>query len=114
MGAEAFGQQDAGSRISMTLAEFCREVEAGSELSYLTTQPLEEDADGCPKSLAAPHLLELLRGARSLRPRLVGHLAPVQFNIFFGRTAESSSSGLHHDYHDNLYFMLRGQKEFHL
>ena len=30
------------------------------------------------------------------------------------RSAEGSSSGLHHDFHDNLYILLRGQKRFRL
>ena len=29
-------------------------------------------------------------------------------------TVASSSSGLHHDFHDNLYILLRGRKRFHL
>jgi hypothetical protein len=58
--------------------------------------------------------MALLRKAKRLRPRLLGSLAPVQYNIWFGRAVEGSTSGLHHDYHDNLYVLLRGQKEFKL
>jgi len=109
-----FGQQDAAARRSMSLAEFCHELEAGGELSYLTTQPLPEDDSGCPAALAAPHVLRLLRGARRLRPKLVGKLVPVQYNLWFGRAAEGATSGLHHDFHDNIYVLLRGCKEFRL
>lgn len=31
-----------------------------------------------------------------------------------GKAKEASSSGLHHDYHDNLYILLRGRKQFRL
>jgi hypothetical protein len=29
-----------------------------------------------------------------------------------GNSKEGTSSGLHHDYHDNLYILLRGRKRF--
>ncbi|CAE8622735.1 unnamed protein product, partial [Polarella glacialis] len=98
-----FGQSDRSSRHSTTLAEFCRELKSGSELGYLTTQPLPEDSDGCPQAIAAPHVMRLLAGARRLRPQVLGKLAPVQYNIWLGRTSAGSTSGLHHDFHDNLY-----------
>ena len=107
-----FGQQDAGTRETMTLAQFCDEIDRGSELAYLTTQAVTEDANGCPKALAPPHVLNLLQGAKTLRPSLVSALAPVQYNLWFGRSQEGSSSGLHHDFHDNIYVLLRGRKEF--
>ncbi|CAK0870021.1 unnamed protein product [Prorocentrum cordatum] len=113
--AAPFGRQDAGRRRETTLAEFCRELQTPEgELGYLTTQRLPEDEDGCATALAAPFLLHLLRGARRLRPQLVGALAPVQYNLWLGRAAEGSTSGLHHDFHDNLYVVLRGEKEFRL
>mmetsp|Transcript_69739 Transcript_69739/g.130212 ORF Transcript_69739/g.130212 Transcript_69739/m.130212 type:complete len:467 (+) Transcript_69739:23-1423(+) len=109
-----FGQTDASQRETQLLSDFCRAMEDGSELGYLTTQPLPEDADGCPAALAAPHVLRLLRPARRLRPSLVGSMAPVQYNMWFGRSSDGASSGLHHDFHDNLYLLVRGQKEFRL
>lgn len=98
----------------MTLGEFCTEMERGEELLYLTTQKIPEDSDGSPVALAAPHVLRLLSGARRLRPKLVGKLVPVQYNLWFGRSSAGTTSGLHHDFHDNLYIMLRGEKEFRL
>ena len=38
----------------------------------------------------------------------------MQYNMWFGRSSEGSSSGLHHDFHDNIYVLLRGRKEFRL
>lgn len=35
-------------------------------------------------------------------------------NLWIGASAAGSSSGLHHDYHDNLYFLLQGRKRFRL
>ena len=34
--------------------------------------------------------------------------------MWLGRAPEGSSSGLHHDYHDNLYILLQGRKKFRL
>ncbi|CAE7325204.1 glnA3 [Symbiodinium necroappetens] len=109
-----FGQQDAGAREVTTLSQFCDEIDEGNELAYLTTQALPEDARGCPKALAPPHVLNLLQEAENLRPKLVSRLVPVQYNLWFGRSREGSSSGLHHDFHDNIYVLLRGCKEFRL
>lgn len=108
-----FGQSDDTAREKTTFGQFCSELEMGNELSYLTTQALE-DGNGCPQSLAAEHVLQLMRGCETLRPKLIGNLIPVQYNLWFGRSSAGSSSGLHHDFHDNIYVLLRGRKEFRL
>ena len=108
-----FGQSDDTAREKTSFGEFCRELEGGNELAYLTTQALE-DSDGCPRALAADHVYKLLEGAKTLRPQFLGHMAPVQYNMWFGRSKAGSSSGLHHDFHDNIYVLLRGSKEFRL
>lgn len=35
-------------------------------------------------------------------------------NVWMGASAAGASSGLHHDFHDNLYVLLRGTKRFRL
>lgn len=66
-----------------------------------------------------------------LRPRILGNLLPQQgplfmfhllpqsvpyksisVNLWLGNSSDGTSSGLHHDYHDNLYILLRGKKTF--
>jgi hypothetical protein len=47
-----------------------------------------------------------------LRPQIVGKLVPQQINVWMGKSNEGSSSGLHHDFHDNLYILLQGRKRF--
>ena len=42
----------------------------------------------------------------------VGLQVPHQYNLWMGNSAQGSSSGLHHDFHDNLYVLLRGKKRF--
>lgn len=95
---------------------------------------LPENEDG-PTELCGPPVTQLLPDI-ALRPKLLGQLVPWQYNIWMGNnkdvscflsdlTAQShhmtrsnvpisqgSSSGLHHDYHDNLYVLLRGRKRF--
>ena len=39
---------------------------------------------------------------------------PYQMNLWIGKAKHGSSSGLHHDYHDNLYILLSGRKQFRL
>ena len=38
----------------------------------------------------------------------------MNYNLWMGNSAQGSSSGLHHDYHDNLYVLLSGRKRFRL
>ena len=40
--SQFFGQQDAGTREITTLGHFCKEIDQGNELAYLTTQALPE------------------------------------------------------------------------
>jgi hypothetical protein len=41
-------------------------------------------------------------------------LVPMSYNLWMGNSTEGASSGLHHDYHDNLYVLLQGRKRFRL
>ena len=38
----------------------------------------------------------------------------MQVNLWLGNARNGSSTGLHHDFHDNLYVLLRGKKVFRL
>ncbi|EPQ31066.1 uncharacterized protein PFL1_01255 [Pseudozyma flocculosa PF-1] len=46
------------------------------------------------------------------RPDLLGQLVLQQCNLWLGSSKEGKSSGLHHDFHDNLYILLSGYKRF--
>ena len=57
------------------------------------------------------------RGLFPLRPRAMPEsLVPADVNLWMGRAerGKTTSSGLHHDFHDNLYVLLRGEKRFKL
>ncbi len=46
------------------------------------------------------------------KPQLLGNLVLQQCNLWLGNSKEGKSSGLHHDFHDNLYILLSGYKRF--
>ena len=101
---ESFGQ---GRRQKMNFGDLVSQLDAGCTSLYLTTQ---ENAAG---DLVAPPLTAL-DDVLPARPRLLDTLVPHNINLWLGRSAELTSSGLHHDYHDNLYVLLRGTKAFRL
>lgn len=79
--------------------------------THLSFQELDLDPNGRPALMSAP--LDSLRDDFPLRPRLAGALVPQNVNLWMGHTKSGgSSSGLHHDFHDNLYMLLRGKKTF--
>lgn len=109
---DAFGQ---GKKQLMTLQDF---LNANDANLYLSTQQAPIDFDGHPALVSAP-LTALLKHPAfvrglPLRPAIVGNLVPQSINMWMGRTWSGASSGLHHDFHDNLYVLLRGKKRFRL
>jgi len=106
----AFG---AGSHASMRFDAFLAQLTAaggGDALLYLTTEATRLDAHG-RLAVVGPPLTHLLDDV-PLRPALAGALIPAAVNLWLGRAAAGASSGLHHDWHDNLYALLRGRKRF--
>eukprot|EP00804_Cyclotella_cryptica_P021640 CCRYP_020650-RA/>CCRYP_020650-RA protein AED:0.36 eAED:0.36 QI:607/1/1/1/0/0.5/2/146/433 len=109
--ADGYGQ---GNEVSMTFSHFLKLLQNGDEMHYLTTQDVPSNADGRPDIL--PPLMKALSHDFPLRPRLMGKLIPQNMNLWMGNANAriGSSSGLHHDYHDNLYVVLAGRKRFRL
>ncbi|GLE03034.1 hypothetical protein PINS_up011913 [Pythium insidiosum] len=101
-----------GVEVDMQFKQLLSLIEAGDDLHYLTTQDVEADEDGRPEVMA-PFIAKLQHDF-PLRPALMGHLVPQNINIWMGNNKHGSSTGLHHDYHDNLYILLRGRKRFRL
>jgi hypothetical protein len=98
----------------MPFGAFVDLVAAGDERHYMTTQDLDVDEDGRPALLSPPCSDLLAAGDFPLRPRVMGNLILMNANMWYGNSAAGSSSGLHHDFHDNLYVLLRGKKRFRL
>ncbi len=119
------GQEDSfgkGNEVSMSFAEFLKLVKDKDDtLHYLTTQDVEASRDGRPE-LMSPFMKKLYSSSSNdatetafpLKPCVIGNLIPQNINLWMGNSPDGTSSGLHHDYHDNLYVVLRGTKRFRL
>lgn len=103
-----------GNEIKMQFREFLDKIESSNSNYYLTTQDLEYSIDGQPSIISPPLNDKILRDDYPLNPQLMGKLVVQNVNMWFGTTKEPSTSGLHHDFHDNLYLVVRGQKTFRL
>jgi hypothetical protein len=109
-------------RQTMAFSDFVEAIEskAGENL-YLTTQyrdEIEEETDlddGIHFQMLheyCPPPLPPMRSCFPQRPSLLGNLIPQQVNVWVGNSANGTSSGLHHDFHDNLYILIQGGKRF--
>uniref|UniRef100_K3WEL6 JmjC domain-containing protein n=1 Tax=Globisporangium ultimum (strain ATCC 200006 / CBS 805.95 / DAOM BR144) TaxID=431595 RepID=K3WEL6_GLOUD len=104
-----------GIHVPMTFRELLALIAQGDAMHYLTTQEVAvNDDEGGRPELMASFVAKLQRDGFPLRPALLGNLVPQNINIWMGNNTAGSSSGLHHDYHDNLYLLLRGKKRFRL
>ena len=122
---ESFG---VGKYETMRFRDFVARFAKGDETVYLTASPASVDAHGRPEVASAPasFLVGENRPARvPFRPGLAGNLVPANVNLWLGAAgdvnvsgdpaaARTPSSGLHHDHHDNLYVLLRGEKRVEL
>ncbi|OBZ74962.1 JmjC domain-containing protein 4 [Grifola frondosa] len=99
-------------RVSIPFRDFLTSLrkETGS-YDYLTTQYGEEEDDKDAETVFPPPTNALRDDFPSV-PRLMGNLFLQQVNLWIGRSEEGSTSGLHHDFHDNLYCLLQGRKRF--
>jgi hypothetical protein len=97
-----------GKEKKMKFSEFLSELSNGSELLYLTTQNLTYSPEGQPDITSSP-ITELLKDI-PIRPEIMGNLIPQNINLWMGQSSRPTTSGLHHDFHDNLYIVLRGKK----
>ncbi|KAK9811206.1 hypothetical protein WJX73_010422 [Symbiochloris irregularis] len=102
-----------GRKVEMTFGDFLKQTAAGNHTHYLSTQAVGVDqSDGHPELFAPP--MSLLHDDFPLQPCIMGNLIPQQINMWMGHSPSGSSSGLHHDFHDNLYVLIRGRKHFEL
>jgi len=104
----------------MKYSDFLGAVVARENRYYMTTQDLERFVDECdeyglPKCITAEPL-RMLNDSYPVQPAVLGGLVPHQISLWQGCSGNGSgsSSGLHHDFHDNLYLLVRGRKRFRL
>lgn len=79
---------------------------------------MEEDELGRPLKLHGDHVSAGMRAEifeDAMWAKLLGKsLVPFQYNMWLGGRQQRTNTPLHHDFHDNIYFLVRGQKEFRL
>ncbi|KAM5534131.1 hypothetical protein V8D89_012151 [Ganoderma adspersum] len=97
-------------RISIRFREFLAKLRSDDgPHPYLTTQYSDEDPDA---ETVFPPPTNALKDEFPTIPRIMGNLFLQQVNLWVGKSKDGSSSGLHHDFHDNLYCLLQGRKRF--
>lgn len=97
-------------KVAMKYGDFLEGLKEGSERMYMTTQELDQlDDYGLPDHIITPPLAPLQTDF-PVQPLLMQSLVPQQVSLWQGRSMSGASSGLHHDFHDNLYVLLRGSK----
>ncbi|RDX43373.1 Clavaminate synthase-like protein [Lentinus brumalis] len=97
-------------RIPMPFRDFLKSLrDDQGPHPYLTTQYSDEDPDA---ETVFPPPTNALKDDFPTVPRIMGNLFLQQVNLWLGKSREGSSSGLHHDFHDNLYCLLQGKKRF--
>lgn len=103
-----------GKYRSMTFDAFMDKFEAGDGGWYLSAGG-KSGAFGAPASaLVTTDADAASEGLLPLRPTSIPEsLVPADINLWMGRSGGApTSSGLHHDYHDNVYVLARGEKRF--
>ncbi|KAI0820526.1 Clavaminate synthase-like protein [Trametes gibbosa] len=97
-------------RISMTFREFLSVLrDQDGPHPYLTTQYSDDDPEA---ETIFPPPTNALKDEFPVAPRIMGNLFLQQVNLWLGKSKDGSSSGLHHDFHDNIYCLLKGRKRF--
>lgn len=101
-----FGTAD--TKTNMLFTEFLQKLQAKDKV-YLTTQYMENEDSAV---LSEPLLTLRQQLDFPLVPKIANDLLTAKINIWLGTSTEGTSSGLHHDFHDNFYALLSGQKKF--
>ncbi|KAJ3202788.1 hypothetical protein HK099_001745, partial [Clydaea vesicula] len=113
----SFGSKE--KRIKTNFKNFIEQLESGETDLYLTTQysessdDVENDSNETVLEDFLQRPLTKLTSFFSIEPKIFSTLIPQQINLWMGSSSrEGSSSGLHHDFADNLYFLVKGTKKF--
>jgi len=90
-----------------------RAAAAGDATAYLTADAPPPGPGGAPAPLGPLALALAARGDFPVLPPLATGLALHAVHVWVGASSTSpASSGLHHDYHDNVYCVASGEKTF--
>jgi hypothetical protein len=106
---EKFGS---GNEMKISFGQFLDAIDGGGDSYYLTTQDVKTDRGGRPSLMS--DFMKRLSDDFPTNPKLTGNLIPQNINVWMGCSKDGSSSGLHHDFHDNLYIIVEGRKRIDL
>eukprot|EP00924_Labyrinthula_sp_SR-Ha-C_P014857 maker-scaffold_9-snap-gene-0.3-mRNA-1 protein AED:0.13 eAED:0.13 QI:0/0/0/0.5/1/1/2/0/413 len=99
-----FGQ---GNTVLLSFQNFLNSLSSENSKYYMSSSSRQEF------SLMNTFLLKLYKiNTFPLTPDFMKSLIPAWINIWWGKSDSESSSGLHHDFHDNIYLLIRGRKKF--
>ena len=100
-----------GYETDMLFEDFVTLVKDENEKVYVTTQELLYTEEGLPSLFSPP--IDGLLSDFDIIPNLMGNLLTSNLNLWMGYSSPDnpSSSRLHHDFHDNLYILLKGEKK---
>ena len=96
-------------RSTIDFGKFISSLQDGNENQYMTTQ-YDPNGDDFTQYCHSP-LHNFIKDIPT-RPTLMNNLIPQQINLWIGNATLPTSSGLHHDFADNLYILLEGNKTF--
>ena len=114
----SFGQnRTTDAQVVMTISELFdlwKKDPKHQALFYLSTQEKDhDDEDNTNDPFYGPCRALINHGLLPTSLPLAGNLQLESCNLWMGM-AQGSSSGLHHDFHDNFYLLTNGQKQFRL
>ena len=109
-----FGSSNVEDRGSVKFSTFMRSLKTGR--FYMTTQDIKDDEEKGIPSDFCPLIVRRFVDAGLIPEALpvAGNLLLDQINCWMGYSNSTTSSGFHHDFHDNLYFVIKGKKLFKL
>jgi hypothetical protein len=97
-----------GNTKTLKFYDFINYIENGNNKYYMNVQPFESKIKNEPY-LLSPLLKKLYKlNELPIIPSILGNIIPFQINIWMG--GDNTKSRLHHDYHDNLYIVIKGKK----
>ncbi|EDL45611.1 hypothetical protein PVIIG_03719 [Plasmodium vivax India VII] len=100
-----------GEKKKMKFHDFLSLLEEGNTDYYLNTQYIKESAY-CPSDFCNALTRQMINFLPK-RLEIMGNLEIYQYNVWLGNNAdEDLKTFLHHDYHDNVYVLLKGRKVF--
>ena len=109
---ESFGQARTQERQEvMTLGGFLNLSKEVASMYYLSTQT-DNSSDDVLTHISTPCKQLMQQGRIPSRLLVAGNLVLHSCHLWMGVAA--ASSGLHHDFHDNIYVLLKGAKKFRL